>query len=120
MPQRGGVAQLGFGRDIEIAAQRFQRSPHGVDDEIVLVAVLGGVGQRGAIGGIVVGISTARRRSGEGVTVDPVSGAGDQKFGARSQQCRTGEGRARRRQIAQICGRARVGLDQPVQDRQRV
>lgn len=52
VPQRGRAAQLRLPGDLQVAAQRLQPGPHGVDYQLMFVAVLARTGQRGTVGGI--------------------------------------------------------------------
>ena len=120
MPQCRGATQLGFTRDLEVAAQRFQCGSHGLDDELVLMAILGGVGQGRTMGGVGVGVGRSRCRPGERVAAHLITEAGHQQLGACPHQGGAGELPTRRRQIGEVDGGCGIGVDQPVHDRPRV
>ena len=63
VPHRRGAAELRSGRDLQVDAQRFERLAHRVDDELVLVPVLGRLGQRRAAGLVGGGVGQPRCRS---------------------------------------------------------
>ena len=59
VPHRRGAVSCGSCGDLQVGAQRVQRLAHRVDDELVLVAVLGGFGQGRAVGSVGVGVGRA-------------------------------------------------------------
>ena len=73
VPHRGGAAQLRCRRNLQVDAQRVERLAHRVDDQFVLVAVLGRLGQRRAAGPVGVGVGQSRRRARERCGRPPAS-----------------------------------------------
>ena len=70
------LAQLRFGGNLQVDAQRVERLAHRVDDQLVFVAVLGRLGQRRAAGPVGVGVGQSRRRTRERAAGHLVAAAG--------------------------------------------
>ena len=107
---------VGVGAIVNSLHSGSQRLGHGVDDELVLVTVLGGVGERGAGGGVALGVGGPRRGTGEGLARHPVAVARDQQLRAGADQGHARVPAARRGQVDQIAVGRRVVGDQAAQD----
>lgn len=116
MPNGGGAAQLRLGGDRQPVAQRLQGRPDGLDDQLMLVPVLGRAGQRRAVGGVNLGVGGPGCRTGERPARDAVPGAGHQQLRAGTHQRDAGVGVAGAGQVGEVAVCGRVGGDQAAQD----
>ncbi len=120
VPDRGGAGQCRGRRDLQIDAQRIQRLAHRVDDQLVLVAVLGRRGERLAAGPVRVGIGRSRRGTGERCADHALAVARHQQLGAGADQRGPRVVGARRGQVGEIGGGGGVGGGKPVDDGARI